>query len=136
MLVLSPKIENYDIRGFMLIPKNNCQFQKNTRCVNEWVNMHEVTMSSDYSTSCFPSTKDDEEKVINLKDMIKKVNLVIITCQNDHYDGIISNEFQLDYFPTRPTTVSFNRWKLVLNCDTLFPIFKSSNDNHFVQCGL
>ena len=93
ILSLSPKIENYDIRGFLLIPKNNCQFQKKTRRTNEWVKINEVTMSSDYITSYFPSTNGDDGKFINLKDMKKKGNLVIITHQNDHHNGIISNEF-------------------------------------------
>ena len=35
MLILSPKIENHDIRGFLLVPKNNFQFQKKTRFTSE-----------------------------------------------------------------------------------------------------
>ena len=35
MLILSPKIDNHDIRGFLLVPKNNFQFQKKTRFTNE-----------------------------------------------------------------------------------------------------
>ena len=50
MSVLSPKIENYDVRGFLLIPKNNFKFQKITRYANEGGKMHEEIISSDYST--------------------------------------------------------------------------------------
>ena len=82
---------------------------KHASCANEWGKMHEVTISSDYSTLYFPSTNDDEEKLINLKDIRKKGDLAIITHQNDHHNRIISKEFQLDYFPTWPRIESFNR---------------------------
>ena len=68
--------------------------------------------------------------------MMKIGNLAIITHQNDHYNGIISNEFKLDNIPTWPRIVLFNRWKLAGNNNNLCLICNSSNDNFLIQCKL
>ena len=136
ILVLSPKTEIYDIRAFLLIPRNNSHSPKMSRCVNEWVKMFEVTMSSDHSATYFPSTNNENKISINLKSMMKNGNLAIIVHQNDHYNAITSNEFRIDNVPTWPRIVPFNRWKLDASYDNLCPICSSSNENSFIQCDL
>ena len=56
MLVLSPKVGNFDIKACMFIPKKRDQFPSLTICSNEWVQLHKVKISNDYELSYFQKT--------------------------------------------------------------------------------
>ena len=75
MLVLSPKVRNFDIKVCMLI-LNKCDlFPSLTRCSTEWFQLHEVKMSNDYELYYFQKTNSKEDEIhINLRDLIDKGN--------------------------------------------------------------
>ena len=77
----------------MFVHKKCDMFLSETRCSNEWVHFHEVKISNDYELSYFQMTNSKEDEIhMNLRDLIDKVKLSIISLQNDHYNGIISRK--------------------------------------------